>query len=127
MTITIYLAQIWGPILLAVGLGFFISRKYYVKLYKDIQNEPLAMVAFGVLSMVIGITQIGVHNVWGSFAEGLMSFLGWATLVKGVIMLVVPGFVDKAADWEVAKKLVPIAGGIVLLAGIYLGYVGYFA
>ncbi len=127
MTITIYLAQIWGPILLAIGLGFFVSRKYYIRLYKNLQNEPLAMLSFGILSMLIGITQIGVHNVWGSFTEGLMSVLGWGTLVKGVVFLVVPGVVDKAADWEVAKKLVPIVGGLVLLVGIYLSYVGYFA
>jgi len=125
MNTTLFLAQIWGPILLAIGFGFFISRSFYVRLYKDIQNEPLATLVFGMFAMTVGILQIFVHNSWGSFNAGLMSFLGWATLIKGAMFLIVPGFVDKAADWEVSKKFVPVAGLLVIIAGIYLSWIGY--
>lgn len=126
MNITMLLAQIWGPIILAIGLGFFVSRSSYIRLYKDIQKEPLAVLSFGIFSMVIGILHISIHNAWGSFPQGLVSLLGWGTLMKGVLFIVAPRFVDKAADWEVSNKLVPSAGALILIVGIYLSYIGYF-
>jgi len=127
MDITIFLAQVWGLIILAIGVGFFISRRFYVKLYKNIQNEPLSTLTFGIFAMTIGLLQTSIHNFWGTFDEGLISFLGWGTLAKGALFLVLPGFVDKAADWEVAKKLVPVAGVLLLVVGAYLTWIGYFA
>lgn len=127
MSTTIILAQIWGPIILAIGIGFFVSRRYYVRLYKNIQNEPLATLTFGIMAMIIGIIHVFAHNVWGSFTEVVISLFGWATLVKGAVFLVAPKFVDKAADWEAAKKLVPLAGTLALIAGIYVTWVAYFA
>jgi hypothetical protein len=126
-TVTILLAQIWGPIILAIGLGFFISRGFYTKLYKDIQNEPLATLTMGIFLMVIGIIHVSLHSIWGSVTEGFISFLGWATLLKGAAFLIAPRFVDKAADWEVAKKLLPAIGIVMLIVGIYLVKIGYFA
>jgi hypothetical protein len=127
MNATILLAQIWGPIILAVGLGYFVSRTYYIRLYKNIQNEPLATLTFGVFAMVVGILHIFTHNIWNSFTAGFVSFLGWGTFLKGATFLVAPKFVDKAADWEVAKKLVPAAGILLLIFGVYLTWVGYFS
>lgn len=127
MDSTTFLAQLWGPIVLVIGLGYFFSRSFYVRLYKDIQNEPLATLTFGIFAMLIGLLQISVHNIWGSFDQGLISFLGWATLVKSVIFLVFPHFVDRTAEWEVAKKLVGVAGVVLVIGGAYLSWVGYFA
>ncbi len=126
MNITSFFAQFWGPIILAIGLGFFTSKGYYIRLYKDLQKEPLATLTFGVLAMIIGIFQISIVNNWGSFNEVIISLLGWGTLVKGVAFLVVPNFADKVADWEVAKKLVPGAGVLAIIAGLYITWIGYF-
>ena len=126
MDTTTFLAMVWGPIVFAVGLGIFISRDVYVRIYKDIQKEPLAGLAFGMFAMMVGIIQISVHNFWGTFREAFVSSLGWGTLLKGAIFIIYPRFVDRAAEWEVSKKLVPVAGGVTLLVGLYLIWVGFF-
>lgn len=125
MEITIFLAKLWGPVILAVGVGIFVSRNYYIKIYRDLEKDTLAVLIFGMVAMPVGIMHIMVHNVWGSFAQGLISFLGWGLLAKGILFLIAPQFVDKAGDYWANKKLVPIAGLLVFVLGIYLVWFGY--
>lgn len=127
MDTTLFLASIWGPIVFAVGLGILASRRYYTKIYRDLEKAPLALLTFGVAAMAAGIAQILAHNVWGSFTEGLVSFLGWATLAKGLLFIVAPGFVDRAGDWEAKSGFVSVAGIGCLVLGAYLSRVAYFA
>lgn len=126
MNSTTFLAQVWGPAVLAVGLGIFISRNYYIKIYKDLDKNTLAVLLFGIVMIVVGIIQVGMHNVWGSLSEVVLSLIGWGTLVKGFAFTIVPNLVAKAGDWEVHSGLVPAAGALTLIVGIYLTWVGYF-
>ena len=127
MSTTIFLAQIWGPILLALGIGFFTSRKYYTKIYRDLEKQSFAVFLFSVFAITVGIIQVGLHNVWGSFTEIVISILGWGTLVKGIIFAVAPRAIDRTADWEADSNLILVAGVFMLVLGLYLSFVGYIA
>ena len=126
MEVTTFLAQLWGPILVAVGLGFFFSTKYYVKIYRDLEKESFAVLFFGMFAMAAGIAQILAHNVWGSLSEGIVSLLGWGVLLKGIICVTFPKLADFGGEWALDKKVVPAAGAIALLLGAYLSWIGYF-
>ena len=125
MDITIFLAQVWGPILLAVGVGVFFSRSYYIKIYRDLENSPLAVLVFGMAAMAAGIAQLHFHNSWNTFPEIIVSFLGWGLLIKGAVFLIAPSFVDRAGDEWANHKLIPLAGGIMLLIGAYLTWFAF--
>ncbi len=127
METTIFLAKLWGPVILAVGLGIFISRNYYHKIYRDLENSALAALVFGMTAMVAGTAHIITHNAWGTFAEGLVSFLGWGLFAKGTLFVMVPNLVDRMGDFWVNKNLVPMAGTITMVVGLYLCWLGYFA
>lgn len=127
MIATVLLAQIWGPIILAVGVGVFVSRKYYIKLYRDIEKETLAVLLFGMVAMAAGIAQVRFHNAWNSFPEIVISLLGWALLLKGAMFAIAPKIVDRAGDWQADSKLIPLGGTLMLVIGIYLSWFGYFA
>jgi ABC-type enterobactin transport system permease subunit len=127
METTAYLAQLWGPAILAVGIGVFINRHNYIKVYRELERDTLAVLLFGMVAMIAGVAHVLAHNVWGSFMEGLISFLGWALLAKGTMFIMAPKFVDKAGDYWAHKKLIPVAGLLTLAAGIYLVWLGYFA
>ncbi|MCC7356387.1 MAG: hypothetical protein IT410_02115 [Candidatus Doudnabacteria bacterium] len=126
MDTTTFLAQLWGPAILAVGLGVFVSRKNYIKIYRDLQKETLAILLFGMVGIIAGLAQIHFHNVWGSLSQIIISFLGWALLLKGLMLAIAPGIVDKIGDWQADSKLIPIAGVLMLIVGAYLSWVGYF-
>jgi len=126
MDITIFLAQLWGPVILAVAIGVLVSRTYYTKIYRDLEKEVLAMLVFGMVAMSAGITHVLYHNVWDTFPQILVSLFGWGLLIKGALFIIAPTFVDKVGDEWVNMKLIPFAGVAMLLVGSYLTWFAYF-
>lgn len=125
MYVTFFFAQLWGPILLAIGFGIFLSRAYYVKLYRDLDKNPLAVLPLGLLFMIVGIIQTAAHHAWSTLPQIIITLLGWGTLIKGIMFLAVPHFIHKAAHFETRYKLLPIAGFIMGVLGLYLTILGY--
>ena len=123
---TMFLAGLWGPAILAVGIGFFVSREHYLRIYRDIQREPFALLVFGMAGIAAAIAQISVHNVWDTLPEMLISFLGWAMLLKSLSFMIMPNIADKLSDIGASKStLITTAGVIMLVAGGYLTWLAY--
>lgn len=127
MDLTLFLAQLWGPLIFAVALGIFVSRSYYTKIYQDLEKDALAVLLFGMVAMTSGIIHVSFHNVWGTFPQIMVSLLGWGLLLKGVLFIVVPKLIDQAGDGWVNLKLIPYAGIAMFLLGGYLTWFAYFA
>ena len=125
MDITVFLAQMWGPAMRAVGLGFFVSRKYYVKIYRDLEKETFALLVFGMAGIAAGIAQVSIHNVWDTVPQIIVSLLGWALIVKAAVFAIAPNVVDQWGDWAADSKLIPVAGTFVLIIGAYLSWFAY--
>lgn len=117
--------QLWGPVLLAIGLGFFTSRVYYTKIYRDLDKQSFAVFMFSLFAIAAGIAHVQAHNVWETAPQIIVSFLGWGLLLKGIVFAVAPRFVDRTAEWEAKAKLIPVAGALMLILGAYLTVIGY--
>ncbi len=127
MDTTMFLASLWGPTVLAIGLGVLINRAFYVKLYRELDKDVLATLIFGMIAVPAGIAQVYFHNVWDTLPQIIVSLLGWATLLKGAAFLVAPQFVDSMGDMWADKKLVPAASIAMLAIGGYLTWFAYLA
>lgn len=124
-SITIFLAQLWGPAILAIGLGVLISKEHYVRIYREIQREPFALLAFGLAGIMLGIWHIQVHNTWGTITEMIISLFGWALLIKATIFIIKPNIADNWGDFVASAKLVPTVGILAIVLGGYLTWVGH--
>jgi len=120
------LAQIWGPILLALGVGVYLSPSYYVKVYRNLENETLAVMMAGIAALAVGIVQVMYHNVWATLPEIVLSLLGWATLLKGLILLAYPKMANDFGDMVAEGNFFRIAAGVSIVLGGYLTYLAYF-
>lgn len=127
MDITVFLASLWGPVLLAVAVGVMLNRAYYVKIYRDLDKDVLAVLVFGMVGMTAGIAHIQFHNAWETLPQVVVSFLGWGLVAKSVLFLAAPSFVDKTGDVWAKYKLIPVAGILTLIVGGYLTWFAYFA
>lgn len=127
MELTTFLAQLWGPVIFAVALGVFTSRSHYVRIYRDLEKDALAVLLFGMVAMTAGIAHVSVHNVWDTLPQIVISLLGWGLLLKGAAFIVFPKLVDQKGDWMANSKLIPVAGVAMLIIGGYLSWLGYFA
>ncbi len=127
MDITVFLAQVWGLVLLFIGIGFFASRDHYVRMYRDLSQETLATLAFAGAAIAAGISSVLAHNVWGSLPEIIVSLLGWALLLKGAFLAIAPRAAERIGTRVMSTSLMGVAGAVLVIIGIYLTWFGYFA
>jgi len=127
MDTTVFLAQLWGPAVLLVGIGMFLSRAHYAAVYRNIGSEALAVLIFAMGSIALGVLQVTTHNLWNTTPQIIVSLLGWGLLIKGSLFALVPKFGDRMGDWAADTKLIPIAGAFMLIIGIYLTWIGFLA
>lgn len=127
MDLTIFLAKLWGPVVFSVGVGIFLSREYYIKVYRDLEKESLAVLLFGMVAMTAGILQVSSHNVWETTPEIVVSLLGWGMFFKGMLFIMSPSIVDLGGDIWAKRNLIPVAGVLTLALGGYLCWLGYLA
>lgn len=127
MDITVFLASLWGPVLLAVAVGVMLNRSYYAKIYRDLDKDVLAVLVFGMVGMIAGIAHVQFHNSWETLQQIVVSVLGWGLVIKSALFLAAPSFVDKTGDMWAKYKLIPVAGILTLIVGGYLTWFAYFA
>jgi len=126
MDITLFLTKLWGPVILAMGIGIFANRSYYIKVYREFEKDVFATFLFGIVAITAGVAHILVHNIWGSWLEIIISFLGWAVFVKGMAFIVAPKLVSKTSNFYADKNLIFFSGTLLLMLGILLSLVAYF-
>ncbi|MCF7846168.1 MAG: hypothetical protein K9L85_02930 [Candidatus Peribacteraceae bacterium] len=126
MTTTL-LAQVIGPVIAAAGIGFIFHPKFYKKIMKDFEAHEGLTYVMGIFVMALGIVLVMNHNLWNSLAEIIISIIAWGALIKGATFLVVPNLL-----FAISKPMVKNAGlmkfamAVMLAAGAYLSYVGYW-
>lgn len=126
MDITTLLAQVWGPMMIAVGLGFFFSKSFYMQVYRDLEKAPFAVIFFGMAAIAGGIFHIHAHNVWDTFPQVLVTLFGWSLLFKGIMCTTFPNAADRWGDWAFSSRFVPSIGWVMIILGVYLSWIGYF-
>ena len=125
---TTLLAQLLGAIMVAVGIGLLINPKLYQDMIKDFTKSSGLMYLAGIFTMLIGLLMVLSHNVWELSVVGLVTLLGWMTLVKGTIILVFPKVFEKIGQmFSKCKNIGLVAGLFAIALGGYLGYFGFFA
>lgn len=126
MELTYLLAQVIGLTYLVVGLGFFLNRGVYRRLFEDMLGHPPTIFWGGMLSLVVGLLMVLHHNVWEMSYVGLVTLFGWLATVKGALLLLAP---EAMMSWS--KRMIHATGYwlsmvVAILVGAYLTYVGFF-
>lgn len=124
---TLFLAQLIGPVMLAVGLGIFFSKEYYMKVYRHLENETLAVLMSGIAALIIGIVMVMSHNIWEGFIPTVVTLVGWLSILKGLMLIVTPGTVNRIGDKLGSTQWFPVIGAVYALLGAFISYVVYLA
>ncbi|MEN9338266.1 MAG: hypothetical protein RIQ41_580 [Candidatus Parcubacteria bacterium] len=124
-TTTLFLAQLIGPSMLAVGLGIFFSKKYYLNAFRYLEKETVAVLTTGLIALVVGLVIVLKYQAWGTPLEYIVSIIGWMSIVKGTLLLVVPRFVDRIGEYFSKTSMLPMFGAIYIVLGVYVSYIAY--
>ncbi len=123
--ITLFVLQIAGPGFVLMGLAMLLDSKRMKKLYVDVFDNDGLCFLFGLVLFVLGMAMVLKHNVWGNFNEVVVSIIGWGSIVKGVMFLLFPKF-GKNLTKAVVQSIFPVAGGGIIILGLYFSYAVYF-
>jgi uncharacterized membrane protein HdeD (DUF308 family) len=127
MPLSIALAQILALFYVIVGLGMLFNTGYYRKMYEQAVKNPSMLLVSGMFALVAGIFLVLFHNFWVYSWEVIITVIGWAALIKGILLLLIPGqMMDMSKKWFKKKYLVASSGGVAVLLGVLLGYYGFF-
>jgi uncharacterized protein YjeT (DUF2065 family) len=129
MELSIFLAKAWGLLLLLVGLGGLIDRKYYQEIIKNFTKLPWEMLATGWVALAAGLAMITYHNIWqGEWWVILITLFGWVTFVRGVFRLLIPRlimrwtgvFLKSCTALSVSWVLCVALGGVLTYYGFFV-------
>ena len=120
MELTMILASYVGAVLLVLGLGFLVSKEYYLKVYRRLDDETLAMYLITILMIVFGVFVVSHHNLWSTLDEVIISIIGWGSLIKGILLGVAPKKFEKLSEKWVSAGLINAYGIVMVIVGAYL-------
>jgi uncharacterized protein YjeT (DUF2065 family) len=113
--------RIVGISFVAVGLSHMLRPKGWVEWFDQLRarGEPGAFVN-GMMSLSFGSLIVGFHGTQWTGWGAIVTIIGWAQVVKGVVHMCFPahslrsmGQVTAETSWKFT-----VAGGIMLAAGV---------
>lgn len=116
---TSFIAKMMALYLLVTGIGFFLSKEFYLRMLNDAESEhPISINLSGMVHFFIGMAIILNHFLWNTHLEIAVSLIGMAFLLKGGLLIMVPGTILKSNQFNM--KILPVSGIGFITVGLYL-------
>jgi hypothetical protein len=126
---TIFLAKVIGLFLLCMAALMALSKTSLLTAIAATVHEPGLLLAYSIISLAAGMAMVVGHNVWsGGPAAIIVTLVGWAALIKGLLLLFLPSdmFVTLYGRADFGDRLYGYAA-LFAVIGLYLVYSGFRA
>jgi hypothetical protein len=88
---TVFLGRLLGLYLVAISVTMLVSRRRTLATLDEMARSGPSMLFSGMVATAAGLAIVLGHNVWaGSALAVVVTLFGWAALLKGVSLLLVP-------------------------------------
>lgn len=126
MELSLFLGQLFGLSLAIFALIGLLRPSLIVDAMADFSRQPLIELLFGFVGIVVGLAIILTHNVWAKDWTVVITLVGWAALLKGVMFLLVP---QKLMDfgrtvYQTQSKTRTVLL-VALVVGLYIAWKGF--
>ena len=125
---TIFLSRLIGLYCILVMPSMVLYRQATVNWMTALLNNAALMWVLSVITLTIGLAMVLAHNVWsGGALPVVVTLVGWATLIKGLLFLFFPPGVE--SEFILSALRNPLLFYVwmtpSLVIGIYLTYRGF--
>ena len=126
MTSSKMIAGLAGPALVALAAALLINLGSISALIEPVSHDPALVLISGMISFVVGLAIVRLHNHWAGDWTVLVTIVGWLLLVGGLIRVLFPIWLAGVAA-SLGRSTGFIAGEavILLVIGAFLSYKGY--
>ncbi|MEM6496548.1 MAG: hypothetical protein AAF709_07470 [Pseudomonadota bacterium] len=128
MQTSIYLAKLIGPIVAVAGVGFLLNRAAFIRFAEDFVSNTGFIMMSGFPALLAGLAVVNAHNVWVADWPVIITLLGWAAVVGGIMRITMPGVVRSIGSVILGASSFIVIEAIILIGlGGWLTYAGYMA
>ena len=114
----LWLASIFGPLLAIVGLWMLLYHENMMKVLNSIKSTPALFYMSGWMNLLIGLVIVSQYNVWTANLAVLITLLGWALIIRGILSLFIPQLLIKLTmgkpSWCKMMGIIPFVWGLLL-------------
>lgn len=116
-TTTIFLGRLLGLYLVAISLGMLVNRRRTLETLDEMARNGPWMLFSGMVATAAGLAVVIGHQVWsGGVLAIVVTLVGWAALLKGLALLLIPAEQMAAAYKGIGFKRFFHAWMVVVLA-----------
>ena len=127
METSIFFLKFYGYFFFLFAGALLISKKGMKVMIAAFKDETHIMFT-GMLSLIIGLPVIILHNIWTFDVLGFVTFIGWISVVKGVVRIAFPSFVVKKMESYNSESKGWLIIAVLIGAGLmYCGYYPYWS
>ena len=123
MDTSFFLAKFWGYCLLIFFVILSFNPKRMRQVFNDLEDQKF-LIIFSFLSIIIGLINILLHNIWEYNWKLVITLIGWFLLFIGLFLFIFPKRTIKWLNF-VNIKFVQVLYTLLFLIGLYLLNMAY--
>lgn len=124
MELSMFLAKLLGLYMLIIAAELLLRRRELQAAFKDFGSSKGLIVFSGTISLLMGLAITIGHPVYEMTFEGLITFLGYLLILRGVWRITFPTHVQKKFAHCLHKGYWVIFL-VLLIVGLYLTNAGF--
>lgn len=126
MTAAELIAGYAGPVFIVVSAAMLMNRTALLGAIGELARSRGMILFAGMLTLLAGLAIVRAHNVWAADWTIVVTILGWACIVGGILRIVWPDKIATLADRILASdRQYTVWAVITLLLGVSLTLKGY--
>jgi hypothetical protein len=125
---TIFLSRLLGLYLIAISVGMLVNKRRTLATLDEMARSGPWMLFSGMVAAAAGLAIVLGHNEWsGGTLVVAVTLFGWAALLKGVSLLLVPPEQMAAAYKGLGfERFFHVWMGAVLVIGLWITLDAFF-
>lgn len=126
MGVSIFLAKAFAIYFVVLAVMMLMQKNAFQQRVKAVMEDQAALFVLALITLILGIILVLVHNVWVMGWPVVITILCWLTFIKGVLRMVYPQIDEKWKNYYGSNKAVYLTGVGCLIFGLILVCLGWF-
>lgn len=117
--IVYFLSRFWGGVGLVFAIILILKRDLFKSLLDEFDHLSNLSISLGIFTIILGIASISLYSKISFDWRFLITFYGWASLLKGARILIFPNALKDLIHSHFFQKY---ANFVILILGIMSAY-----
>ena len=120
------IAGLIGPSMILVGAVVLLNMQLFPRVAEEAMLSPLLVILAGLITFVVGLAIVRVHNRWQKGWPVIVTVIGWVCILGGLLRALFPVLVAQIAAQVIrVPGILPTAAIIMLALGAFLSFKAY--